>query len=131
MEADASVRQQHSANQDAAYAFRNVISNVPLSAEEEDDARFITCVEFWDGNLYIGTSAGELLHYVSLPPEDGSTTGQPTFILASRLEPPYTTTQDSPFHTPGVQQIVLLPSVSKACIPVSYTHLTLPTIYSV
>ncbi|GAB7341918.1 hypothetical protein MBLNU457_g0225t1 [Dothideomycetes sp. NU457] len=106
----------HAASDDAAYLFREVISNVPLSAEGDDDGLYITCVEYWDGNLYIGTSGAELLHFVSLPAEEGSESDQPTFILASRLEPSFTTKSDSPYHTPGIQQILILPSVSKACI---------------
>jgi len=106
----------HIASDDAAYLFREVITNVPLSAEGDNDGLYITCVEYWDSNLYIGTSGGELLHFVSIPAEEGSGSDQPTFILASRLEPPFTTKSDSPYHTPGIQQILLLPSVSKACI---------------
>jgi len=106
----------HAASDDAAYLFREVISNVPLSAEGDNERLYITCVEYWDGNLYIGTSGAELLHFVSLPAEEGSESDQPTLILASRLEPPFTTKSDSPYHTPGVQQILILPSVSKACI---------------
>jgi vacuolar protein sorting-associated protein 3 len=62
-----------------------------------------------DGNLYIGTSAGEILHHVSLPPE--SPNEPQSFILASRQSPPI----NQPGEL-GIQQILLLPSVGKACI---------------
>ena len=63
-----------------------------------------------DGNLYVGTSAAELLHFVSIPDEKPQNT---TFILASRIEPSPTPSPDFPT---GVRQIVILPSSSKACI---------------
>ena len=69
-----------------------------------------------DGNLYIGTSAAEILHFVCLPPaSDDDDSNEPTFILASRLPIPFQATPlDSDQH--GVQQIVLLTSVNKACV---------------
>lgn len=67
-----------------------------------------------DGNLYIGTSAAEILHFVSLPPDPSDSHGQPTYILASRLQPPFTAQQ--PPSGSGIQQILLLPGVSKACV---------------
>jgi hypothetical protein len=64
-----------------------------------------------DGNLYVGTSAAEILHFVLLPPEPGDAAEEPTAIIASRLEPPHNDDTG-----PGVQQILLLPKVNKACI---------------
>jgi hypothetical protein len=64
-----------------------------------------------DGNLYVGTSAAEILHFVLLPPEPNDPSGEPEAIIASRLEPVYT----HPIGA-GVQQILLLPKVNKACI---------------
>lgn len=49
---------------------------------------------------------------MSIPPDASDTTGQPTYILASRTQPAYSTVQT----LPGVQHILLLPRVSKACI---------------
>lgn len=51
------------------------------------------------------------MHFVLLPPEPGDASDEPTAIIASRLEPPY---NDS--AGPGVQQILLLPKVNKACV---------------
>ena len=64
-----------------------------------------------DGNLYVGTSVSELLHFVSIPgdEEDGA---PPTFILASRLE--LTKTATEPLL--GVQTVLLIPRFKKACV---------------
>ena len=64
-----------------------------------------------DGNLYVGTSISELLHFVSIPgdEQDG---GSATFILASRLELPKTASE----APTGVQNILLLPRFRKACV---------------
>lgn len=64
-----------------------------------------------DGNLYVGTSAAEILHFVLLPPDPDSLSREPTAIIASRLEPPYNNANGA-----GVQQILLLPKVNKALI---------------
>lgn len=53
---------------------------------------------------------------MSIPPDPSSASDQPEYILASRNEPAYTSPQTSPFKTPGVEQILLLPQVGKACI---------------
>lgn len=66
--------------------------------------------DIWTGDyLYIGTSAGEVLHHVKIPGE--SDDAPPQYILASRVQPPVKQPGDD-----GIQQILLLPSVSKACI---------------
>ena len=67
-----------------------------------------------DGNLYVGTSASELLHFVRIPPSPADTSSGPEFILASRLAPVYA--EPSTGSRLGVQQILLLPRVGKACI---------------
>lgn len=106
---------------DCAYTLRTLIANVPLAAdaredEDEDDNNnnhvWITSVDTWEGNLYIGTSAAELLHFVSIPTDEPS--AEPTWILASRLQPPFSSEQDGPDK--GVKQILLLPSAGKACV---------------
>lgn len=61
--------------------------------------------------MYIGTSAGEILHFVSIPSPDSD---QPTYILASRLQPEHSNKQSD--ASPNVEQILLLPSVGKACV---------------
>ena len=72
-----------------------------------------------DGNLYIGTSAAELLHFVKIPPDPSDRSGRPTFISASRLSPAFA--ESSGPSRPGVQQILLLPRVGKACILCNWT----------
>ncbi|KAL9117293.1 MAG: hypothetical protein Q9187_006171, partial [Circinaria calcarea] len=96
------------------YILRPLLQDAPLSVDNDQSHIEITCVDFWEGNLYVGTSASEILHFVSILGEaqDGSQTA--TFILASRLQPtaPPPTLQ----NPPGVQSIALLPRVHKACI---------------
>ncbi|UPX16617.1 uncharacterized protein EKO05_0007008 [Ascochyta rabiei] len=97
--------------QDGPFVLRKLVSDLPLSADgQHSDAR-ITCVEIWDGNLYVGTSAAELLHFVLLPPDADDPSAEPTAIVASRLEPPH----NDPTG-PGVQQILVLPRICKACV---------------
>ena len=63
----------------------------------------------WIGdNLYIGTSAGEILHHFRIPGETSD--APPQYIIASRQRPPVKQ-QGS-----GIQQILLVPTVNKACI---------------
>ncbi|KAH7128338.1 hypothetical protein B0J11DRAFT_484154 [Dendryphion nanum] len=97
--------------QDGAFILRKLASDLPLSADGTSPDVRITCVEVWSGNLYVGTSAAEIIHFVLLPPEPNDPYGEPTAIIASRLEPPYTHQLGV-----GVQQILLLPQVNKACI---------------
>ncbi|KAF2084923.1 hypothetical protein K490DRAFT_48081 [Saccharata proteae CBS 121410] len=94
-----------------AYTLRTLLADVPLSAEGPTDAVRITCVELWNENLYIGTSAAEILHFVLIPPDPSDPFSQPSFILASRLQPVYTQSTNA-----GVQQILVLPAANKACI---------------
>lgn len=108
---------QHGAlndDSDGAYVLRDLINDVPLSADGEDSDVYITCVDAWNGNLYIGTSAGELLHFVSIPPDPSDESGQPTWIIASRLQPPFASVQEPPDK--GVKQILILPNAGKACV---------------
>ncbi|KAJ5682622.1 hypothetical protein N7462_005787 [Penicillium macrosclerotiorum] len=95
------------------YVLRSLFDDVPLATDDSADV-YITCVEYWDGNLYIGTSAAEILHFVCLPAASDDTS-EPTFILASRLPIPFQN-EPSDSDTKGVRQIVILPSVNKACI---------------
>lgn len=66
-----------------------------------------------DGNLYVGTSASEVLHFVRIPPDPADKNGAPMFISASRTSP---YSDPSGTSKPGVQQIMLLPRIGKACI---------------
>ena len=90
---------------------RKLVGSLPLSADGQATDVRITCVEVWENNLYVGTSAAEVLHFVLLPPESDDPAEEPTAIIASRLEPIF----NQPSHA-GVQQILLLPHVNKACI---------------
>lgn len=67
-----------------------------------------------EGNLYIGTSAAEVLHYVLIPPANDQDQSQ-QFILATRLQPQFAETIPVAQRV-GIQQILILPEVSKACI---------------
>jgi hypothetical protein len=51
---------------------------------------------------------------VQIPPDPEDEVGQPSYILASRLLPAYHEASSS--TKPGIQQILLLPQVNKACI---------------
>lgn len=68
-----------------------------------------------EGNLYIGTSAAEILHYVSIPNAPDNPSENPSYIFASRLQPTFTNATDGK-QRPGVQQILVLPKVAKACV---------------
>lgn len=98
-----------------SYALRELIRDVPLTPDEDgkDDAH-ITCVDAWNGNVYIGTSSGEVLHYVSIPPDPADESGLPSYIFATKIEPPFKHKQTG--NEAGVKQILLLPIISKACI---------------
>nr|POF23930.1 transforming growth factor-beta receptor-associated protein 1 [Quercus suber] len=95
------------------YTLRSLIDSVPVATDDHPDA-YITCVDVWNGNLYIGTSAGEVLHYVSIPSDPGDPAGQPTYIFATKLQPDFTTQQQG--ADAGVKQILLLPDADKACV---------------
>ncbi|POS85974.1 hypothetical protein EPUL_002724 [Erysiphe pulchra] len=101
------------------YVLRTLLAEIPLSAEGGDEDIHITCVEFFDQNLYIGTSASELLHYVQIPPDPGDQANLPSYILASRIVPAFHKSQRIVW--PGIQQILLLPNVNKACILCNWT----------
>jgi len=77
---------------------------------------------FTDHNLYVGTSASELLHFVQIPPDPNDKAGRPVYILASRLNPTPTEPNGALAGSqPGVQQILLLPRIGKACILCNWT----------
>ncbi|RKF56957.1 Transforming growth factor-beta receptor-associated protein 1 [Erysiphe neolycopersici] len=101
------------------YILRTLLAEIPLSTEGGDKDIHITCVEFLDQNLYIGTSAPELLHYVQIPPDSEEQASLPSYILASRIVPAFHNPQKT--NWPGIQQILLLPTVNKACILCNWT----------
>lgn len=96
------------------YLLQPLLEDVPLSEDGFNGDVKINCVEYYDGNLYVGTSASELLHFVRIPPDPANENGKPTFISASRLAPAFFDTKGG--SQPGVQQILLLPRAGKACI---------------
>ncbi|KAK7935131.1 hypothetical protein PG985_000626 [Apiospora marii] len=105
------------------YVLRTLLKDVPLSADggNDDDIK-INCVEYLDGNLYIGTSASEVIHFVQISPDPADKTTTSQFIPATRLQPTYTETPATASGSkPGVQQILLLPRVGKACILCNWT----------
>jgi hypothetical protein len=108
--------------EDGAYILRKLATDLPLSADGDASDVRITCVEVWNGNLYVGTSAAEIIHFVILPPEPGDPSGEATAIIASRLEPNYTHDVGA-----GVQEILILPSINRALVRCNNT-LTLYTL---
>ena len=76
---------------------------------------WLTVIQRIEDNLYVGTSAAEVLHFVSIPADpaadDHSTS---TFIFASRLQPAFTQIANAKY--PGVQRILPLPKAKKLCI---------------
>ncbi|OAA44954.1 Vacuolar sorting protein 39/Transforming growth factor beta receptor-associated domain 2 [Metarhizium rileyi] len=102
--------------EDGPYILRPLLEEVPLAADGSDGNVNIKCVEFYDGNLYIGTSASEVLHFVQIPPEPNDMTGRPVYIQASRLSPVCVESPSQSASGRGVQEILLLPRIGKACI---------------
>ncbi|PYH42342.1 putative TGF beta receptor associated protein 1 [Aspergillus saccharolyticus JOP 1030-1] len=100
----------------APYVLRSLFDQVPLNSDDNDDDVHITTVEYWNDNLYIGTSAAEILHFVCLPPDPSDKSNEPSFILASRLPIPFAHNAAAATKSLGIQQILLLPAVNKACV---------------
>ena len=64
----------------------------------------------------MGTSLGEILHFVSLPADPEETDTKPSYIFATRLEPPSGPRAPTTQSPSGIQQILVLPKVQKACV---------------
>ncbi|OIW29824.1 hypothetical protein CONLIGDRAFT_631896 [Coniochaeta ligniaria NRRL 30616] len=104
------------------FVLRPLLQDVPLSAEGTDEDIKINCVDYHDGNLYVGTSASELLHFFQVPPDPDNPSAPPTFILASRLQPAFVESLAILNGSrPGVQQVLLLPRVGKAVVLCNWT----------
>ncbi|KAI0116819.1 hypothetical protein F4814DRAFT_459063 [Daldinia grandis] len=104
------------------FVLRTLFADVPLSEDGTRDDIRINCVEYLDNHLYVGTSDSELLHFFQIPPDPADKSSSPTFILASRLRPAFAESAAASNSTrPGVQQILLLPTVNKACILCNWT----------
>ncbi|MDI1487810.1 MAG: hypothetical protein OHK93_007083 [Ramalina farinacea] len=99
----------------SSFLLKPLVQDIPLSPDGTEGETYITCVELCDDNLYIGTSRAEILHFVSLPSAANDAPHAPSYIFASRLQPAYNA-QTAPQPLPGIQQLLLLPKVSKACI---------------
>jgi hypothetical protein len=78
-------------------------------------------------NLYVGTSAHEILHLVSIPSTPSPASPKPTYILASRLQPT-AANSTSATELPFIKQLVVLPTVSKALVLSSTGILTFYTL---
>ncbi|RMD40344.1 hypothetical protein DV735_g4770, partial [Chaetothyriales sp. CBS 134920] len=102
------------------YVLRPVLDDIALAADESHGQVSITCVEFWDGNLYIGTSASEIIHLVVVPAADDdeadADSSPPSYILASRLRPSGYDSQHDALGRRGVRQLLVLPGPAKACV---------------
>ena len=91
---------------------------IPLCSSDGPRTRLILS----DRNLYVGTSAAELLHFVQIPADPADRSGRAQFILAFRLRPVFSESSSAPpGPRPGVQKILLLPSVGKACVLCNWT----------
>ncbi|KAH0556212.1 hypothetical protein GP486_005860 [Trichoglossum hirsutum] len=109
-------RKRSSGTEAGPYVLQSLADDLPLATESDDTSEVeITCVEFWEDNLYVGTSAAEILHFVLIPPEPSDSSSRPSPILAFRYRPPFTLSS-LPHAQPGIQQILLLPKVNKACV---------------
>ncbi|KAL9596346.1 MAG: hypothetical protein Q9219_005863 [cf. Caloplaca sp. 3 TL-2023] len=97
------------------YVLRPLLEDIAISPDDHASKVYITCIELWEGNLYVGTSAAEILHYVAIPPDPNDSTANPSYIFASRLQPPYSKVSTGS-AAPGIQQILVLPKVAKACV---------------
>ncbi|KAF4121803.1 vacuolar protein sorting-associated protein 3 [Geosmithia morbida] len=117
-----SAPQEPSRRVDGPFILKPLLDEVPLSADGSESDVKINCVDYYDNNLYVGTSASELLHFVKIPPDPSDRTGRPVYILASRLAPYYAEPSGaSSGSLPGVQQILILPRAGKACIRCNWT----------
>ena len=98
------------------YVLRRLLDNIPLRGDDRLEDVSITCVEYWNGNLYVGTSASEILHFVALPADPVDKSAAPSFILASRLQPGGHASNPLPQQPRGILQVLILPGPSKACV---------------
>ncbi|KAI5810256.1 hypothetical protein DFH27DRAFT_538765 [Peziza echinospora] len=109
------------------YMLAEFVEDLPLDTPEKEGVE-ITCVEARDENLYVGTSAHEMLHFVLLPPSVPGTPSQasrtandfpsskPSYILASRIQPPTATSALTNANQPFIKRILVLPGPSKILV---------------
>lgn len=100
-----------------SFFLQDLVENLPLDTPENSNVE-ITCLEFWEENLYVGTSAHEILHFVSILATPAPTTPieppKPIYILASRLHPP--STPSSANVSVWIKKILVLPTTSTALV---------------
>lgn len=111
-----SQRRRVDPNETGPYVLRTLFDEIPLRGDDGPEEVKITCVEYWNNNLYIGTSSSELLHFFGLPADPDDADAGPTFILASRLQPRGHASSPPAQQPRGVGQIILLPGPAKACV---------------
>ena len=77
-------------------------------------------------NLYVGTTAHEILHLVSIPSTPNPDNPKPVYILASRIQP--LASAHSATSSPYIKTILVLPTVAKALVLSSTGLLTFYTL---
>lgn len=94
----------YSSTLDGPYELRQLISNVTLTNSEfpESINSSITCIEAWDVNIYIGTSAGELIHMYKIDDKMG-------YVQVSRQR--FNNNKVKP-----IRKILVLPEISKVLV---------------
>ncbi|KAF3928462.1 hypothetical protein ABW20_dc0104300 [Dactylellina cionopaga] len=112
-----------SANERAApYILQKLVDDLPLDTGEHENVK-VNCVDIWGDHLYVGTSAGEILHFMKVP----AASDEPSqYIFAFRL--PLSPPPASLENPPGVQKILLLGPVERAAVICNYqlSFYTLP-----
>ena len=98
------------------FVSRTILQDISMFTDEDHEEVQITCVEFWDGNLYVGTSQGTVLHFVSFSQDASSITAGCSFIFASKLSANGGPATKVGTLAKGIQKILLLPRVNKACV---------------
>ncbi|KAK6352970.1 hypothetical protein TWF696_004960 [Orbilia brochopaga] len=100
----------HTNERAAPYILQKLVDDLPLDTGEQQNVR-VNCVDIWGDHLYVGTSAGEILHFMKVP----AAPGEPSqYIFAFRL--PLSPPPPSLENPPGVQQIQLLGPVERAAV---------------
>ncbi|KAF8426008.1 hypothetical protein EV426DRAFT_40141 [Tirmania nivea] len=109
------------------YMVLDFVEDLPLETPERMEVE-ITCMEAREENLYVGTSAHEILHLVLLPPSEPTIpipaslgpppfhSEKPSYILASRIQPPLTSGALAQSQQPYIKQILLLQGPSKILV---------------
>ncbi|KAK6540099.1 hypothetical protein TWF694_008927 [Orbilia ellipsospora] len=94
----------------APYILQKLVDDLPLASGDHENVK-VNCVDILGDHLYVGTSAGEILHFMKLPAEPGEPS-QYIFAFRLPLSPPPANLE----NPPGVQKILLLGPVEKAAV---------------